>query len=513
MLNLPDTRDERENGNLAPFTDEQARAAQQALVSRPRISIRLRIALGIISAFILNSALIIAAVLFISHITKQQKLLEHASNFEFEIQEARRFEKNYFLYGTNLYDALNKAQDAQNLLQNSESEMRQIIGNDSYEDMAHNLARYMESLEKLRAVDDTDNETAETTKLSIESELRNYGAAIIANASNPIEQERLRIQTWLQSSWIIAVSALVFTLLLEIFIVRFIAKQIIRPFNRFEKYTMRIADGDFSLITPKRRYRDEFTNLAIALNRMLSELKKREEQLIQSRKLAAVGNLTAGIAHELNNPLNNISLTTEALIDEYDEYDKTTKLKMLQDIYSQVERASKTVANLLDFTHRDKEAFEQVSIKNVLERTIKLIANEIKLSNVQLDMHFDDNLPPIMGNQDNLQQVFLNLCLNALQAMPDGGTLTARAYAENESIKVIIRDTGIGIPKENINSIFDPFFTTKEIGKGTGLGLSVSYGIVKKHQGTISVESEVGKGASFTIELPCAGSSPLQANG
>ena len=128
MLNLPDTRDERENGNLAPFTDEQARAAQQALVSRPRISIRLRIALGIISAFILNSALIIAAVLFISHITKQQKLLEHASNFEFEIQEARRFEKNYFLYGTNLYDALNKAQDAQNLLQNSESEMRQIIG-------------------------------------------------------------------------------------------------------------------------------------------------------------------------------------------------------------------------------------------------------------------------------------------------------------------------------------------------------------------------------------------------
>lgn len=512
MLSLADNQGEQEGGDVVPFTDEQAKAAQQALVSRPRISIRLRIALGIISAFILNSALIIAAVLFISHITKQQELLEHAGNFEFEIQDARRFEKNYFLYGTNLYDALNKAQDAQNLLQDFESELRQIIGNHAYEVMAYNLARYMESLEKLRAVDDTDRETSAATKLSIESELRNFGAAIVANASNAIDQERLRVQTWLRSSWIVAVSALVFTLFLEIFIVTFIAKQIIRPFARFEKYTTRIADGDFSLITPKRRYRDEFTNLAIALNRMLSELKKREEQLIQSRKLAAVGNLTAGIAHELNNPLNNISLTTEALIDEYDEWDKTTKLKMLRDIYSQVERASNTVANLLDFTHRDKEAFEQVVLKNVLERTIKLIANEIKLSNVHLEVDFDDNLPPIMGNQDNLQQVFLNLFINALQAMPDGGTLAARAYAENESLKVIVRDTGTGIPKEHINNIFDPFFTTKEIGKGTGLGLSVSYGIIKKHQGTISVESEVGKGTSFTIELPCAGKSQLRAN-
>jgi len=511
MPSLPE-EEKQESGDVPPFTDEQARAAQQALISRPRISIRLRIALGIISAFILNSTLIIAALLFISHITKQQELSKHAGDFEFEIQEARRFEKNYFLYGTNLYDALNNAQNAQNLLKDFEVELRRIIGDRSYEDTAFNLARYMESLEKLRAVDNTDAETSSVTKLAIESELRKYGAAIITNASNAIEKERFRVQTLLRSSWIVSVSALVFTLLLEIFIVRFIAQQIIRPFNRFEKYTMRIADGDFSLITPKRRYRDEFTNLAIALNRMLSELKKREEQLIQSRKLAAVGNLTAGIAHELNNPLNNISLTTEALLDEYDEYDKTTKLKMLRDIYSQVERASKTVANLLDFTHRDKEAFEQVGIKNVLERTIKLIGNEIKLSNVHLDMHLDDNLPPIMGNQDNLQQVFLNLFLNALQAMPDGGTLTARAYPENESIKVIVRDTGIGIPKEHINSIFDPFFTTKEIGKGTGLGLSVSYGIIKKHQGTISVESEAGKGASFTIELPCAGSSLLKAN-
>ena len=509
MASHAGSSDAKENGSPPPFTDDQAQAAQQALVSRPRISIRLRIALGIISAFILNSALIIAALLFISHVTKQQELLEHAGNFEFEIQQARRFEKNYFLYGTNLYDALNNAQNAQNLLRDFENELRQLISNHSYDTMTYNLARYMESLEKLRALDKADEANANAIKLTVESELRNFGATIVADASNAIDQERLRVQTWLRSSWIVAVTALVFTLFLEIFIGTFIAKQIIRPFSRFEKYTMRIAAGDFSLITPKRRYRDEFTNLAIALNRMLLELKKREEQLIQSRKLAAVGNLTAGIAHELNNPLNNISLTTEALINEYDDWDKETRLKMLQDIFSQVERASNTVANLLDFTYRDKEAFERVNLKNVLERTIRLTGNEIKLSKVGLDLDIDDNLPPIMGNQDNLQQVFLNLFINALQAMPDGGTLAVKAYVKNESLHVIVRDTGIGIPKEHINSIFDPFFTTKEIGKGTGLGLSVSYGIIQKHQGTISVESEAGKGTSFTIELPCAGSTQV----
>jgi two-component system NtrC family sensor kinase len=497
---------EQERDNPSAFTDEQAQATQEALVRRPRISIRLRIAVGFLAAFILNSALIIAAMLFISHISKQQQFLERAGNFEFEIQQARRFEKNYFLYGTNLYDALNNAQNAQNLLHDFENEMRQVIGNHAYDSMTYNLGSYVQSLEKLRALNESDKEEAAKIRLSVESELRNFGAAIVVNASNAIDQERLRVQTWLRSSWVVALSALVFTLLLEIFIVTFIAQQIIRPFSRFEKYTERIAAGDFSLITPRRRYRDEFTNLAIALNRMLAELKKREDQLIQSRKLAAVGNLTAGIAHELNNPLNNISLTTEALIDEFDEWDKATKLKMLQDIFSQVERAGTTVANLLDFTRRDKEAFEQVHLKDVLERTLKLMANEINLSQVQLDVDLDDNLPPIMGNQNNLQQVFLNLFLNALQAMPDGGTLCVKAFAEHESLKVVVNDTGIGIPKENLNSIFDPFFTTKELGKGTGLGLSVSYGIIQKHQGTITVESEVGKGTSFTITLPCVGS-------
>jgi len=505
MDNIPEDRSKGANADAALFSHEQARAAQQALTDRPRISIRLRITLGFISAFILNSALIIAAILFISHITKQQALLEHAGNFEFEIQEARRFEKNYFLYGTNLYDALNNTQNAKNLLTDYESELRKIVGDHSYDTMAYNLARYMELLEKLRAIDGNDEQTRKKMELAIESELRNFGAAIVANASNAIDQERLRVQTWLRSSWIVALSALVLTLSLEIYIVAFIAKQIIRSFSRFEKYTMRIASGDFSLITPKRRYRDEFTNLAIALNHMLLELKKREEQLIETRKLAAIGNLTAGIAHELNNPLNNISLTTEALISEYDDWDKKTKVKMLQDIFSQVERASNTVSNLLDFTHRDQEKFEQVNIKSVLERTIRLIENETRLSTVRLELNCDENLPPIMGNQDNLQQVFLNLFLNALQAMPDGGVLNIRAFAEQETLKVIVRDTGVGIPKEHINSIFDPFFTTKEIGKGTGLGLSVSYGIISKHQGSISVESEVGKGTVFTISLPCTG--------
>jgi two-component system NtrC family sensor kinase len=222
--------------------------------------------------------------------------------------------------------------------------------------------------------------------------------------------------------------------------------------------------------------------------------------------MAAIGNLTAGIAHELNNPLNNISLTTEALIDEFDDWDKEDKLRMLNTIAAQVERAGTTVANLLDFTRRDESSFEEVSVNDILNRTVALIGNEISLNNIQLKLDLSDNLPRLMGNVHNLQQVFLNLFLNAIQAMPDGGSLTVKSYVDDGQIRIDVGDSGVGIPPENLDKIFDPFFTTKEVGKGTGLGLSVSYGIIRKHHGRVTVTSDVGKGTTFTITLPVSNS-------
>ncbi|MEJ2721270.1 MAG: ATP-binding protein [bacterium] len=487
------------------FTDEEAQAAQQALIHRPRISIRLRITLGFLVTFIFICGITISGMVFISKIGKKQLLLEKAGNLEYEIQQARRFEKNWFLYRTNLYDALNNAQNAFRLLDGFQDDMRRTIGKHAYEQMSYNLLRYKETLEKLNALAESADSAAVYNQPELESELRHFGAEIVASSSDIVDQERLRIHTWLRTSMVIAIATLVLILILIVYLSTFIAQQIIRPFGRFETYTRRIAGGDFSLITPARRYRDEFTNLATALNHMLIELKRREEQLIYSRKMAAIGTLTAGIAHELNNPLNNISLTTEALIDEFDEWDKEDKLKMMNTVLNQVERASATVANLLDFTRRDETSFEALSINDVLNSTLRLVANEITLNKIDIELDLDDNLPRINGNAHDLQQVFLNLFLNAIHAMPDGGKLHISSYLENESVRLDITDTGVGIPADNLDKIFDPFFTTKGVGEGTGLGLSVSYGIIEKHHGEIKVSSDVGRGTTFSIIIPVSG--------
>ena len=441
-------------------------------------------------------------MLFISSLAKQQEFLEKAVDFEFEMQQARRYEKDYFLYGTNLYDALNHVHNAENMKNSLDEKLRLIITEQEYKDLNYNLTRYAELLETLQTFNSASDSQKIKERISVESKIRSYGAAILVIASNAIEQERYRMHAWLNTSMIIAVAALLFILLVGIVQTTYVSQQINRSYSRFEDYTKRIAKGDFSFITPARKYRDEFTNLAIAINGMLLELKNREEQLLQSRKMAAVGTLTAGIAHELNNPLNNISLITESMIDDYDQMDKNQKMKMLKDIFTQVERAGVTVANLLDFTRRDESFFSLININDVLSKTLNFVANEILINKIQLNKELSLNLPGIKGNQHNLQQVFLNIFLNAIQAMPDGGILTVKSYVENNSIRIDISDTGVGISEENMQKIFDPFFTTKKVGEGTGLGLSVSYGIIKQHHGQILVDSKLGSGSLFTIKLP-----------
>ncbi|RLC28521.1 MAG: two-component sensor histidine kinase [Deltaproteobacteria bacterium] len=483
-------------------TSADLESADRALKHRPRFSIRLRIALGFMLTFLLICIITIAAIIFIAKLGAKQHFLEKAGNYAFEIQQTRRFEKNYFLYGTDLYDALTHVNSARNVLDSAQKEFTSILGAHAFSDMSGTLERYRGLLESLDNLAKQGASRTDDRRRVLESEIRRCGAELVADASNAIDQERLRIHTWLHTSKVIAMAALVFILIFETYIVTFIARQIYRPFYRFENYMRRIAAGDFSPITPAKKYQDEFTDLALAINRMLKEILERGNQLVESRKMAAIGTLTAGIAHEINNPLNNISLTTEALINDFNEWTAEEKMDMLKDIYTQVERAGATVANLLDFTHRDEISFDLLSIKDVLESTVDLVKNELLLNNITFKMVSVDGLPRVRGHHNNLQQVFLNLFLNAIQAMPNGGELEVRGSRENHSIRIDVKDTGVGIPGENLEKIFDPFFTTKEVGKGTGLGLSVSFGIIEKHHGSIRVESEEGKGSTFTVFLP-----------
>jgi signal transduction histidine kinase len=268
--------------------------------------------------------------------------------------------------------------------------------------------------------------------------------------------------------------------------------------------TQKFASGDMSPVTPTHKYMDEFTHLAIALNNMMYEIEKRQHLLSESHKLRAIGNLTAGIAHELNNPLNNIILTAEMLKESRKELSEEEYEDMVNDLVTQGERAHKIVNNLLDFARESETKSEYLYIDKLINETIQLAKNQIKLSKIKIETNINENLDPIYGDKNLLLQVFLNLIINAIDAMIDGGTLSINVSKEKRTnfISIHIHDTGCGIPDHILSSIFNPFFTTKPTSKGTGLGLSVSKGIIEKHGGNIEVESKVDRGTTFTVRLP-----------
>jgi two-component system, NtrC family, sensor kinase len=297
---------------------------------------------------------------------------------------------------------------------------------------------------------------------------------------------------------------LVILLALSVIIVSYITRHIIKRLNRLMDATQRFAEGDFSPIMPTRKYKDEFSHLAIAFNHMMYELEKRQSLLVESHKLRAIGNLTAGIAHELNNPLNNIIITSEMLKTDYKELPEEELEDMINDLVIQGERAQQVVKNLLDFARESETKTEYLYLDKLIDETIQLVKNQTKLSKVKLIENITPNLPPIYGDRKLLIQVFLNLFINAIDAMPKGGDLTVNVSEEKKTgfLAVQITDTGDGIPEHLLKSIFNPFFTTKPVGSGTGLGLSVSRGIIEKHGGHIDVESRAGQGATFTAYLP-----------
>ena len=224
------------------------------------------------------------------------------------------------------------------------------------------------------------------------------------------------------------------------------------------------------------------------------------EQMTQTEKLTSLGLLAAGVAHEVNTPLAVISNYIQMLAKQLPESDP--KQALIEKIVKQTFRASEIVNNLLNFSRTGAAEVADIDVNRVVEETLSLVAHPMKTSQIQIVKQLGERLPAVRGSANKLQQVFLNLFLNARDAMPAGGMLEVRTAAHNGSVEVEIADTGAGISREHIHRIFDPFFTTKAIGRGTGLGLSVSYGIIKEHAGKIDVRSTPGKGTSFHVEFP-----------
>ncbi|HDM10536.1 MAG TPA: PAS domain S-box protein [Desulfobacteraceae bacterium] len=230
-------------------------------------------------------------------------------------------------------------------------------------------------------------------------------------------------------------------------------------------------------------------------------LEKARMQLIQSEKLASVGRLAAGVAHELNNPLGGILMYAHLLLEDLQEEEQIKKT--LLKVIDQAERCKRIVKGLLDFSRQAEPETKELDINEVLRETLSIVEAQSLFQDIEIRKELGSTLPPIVGDRWQLQQVFMNLALNAAEAMEGKGILTIETGLEGGSVIIRVKDTGCGIAPENISKIFEPFFSTKsDDNKGTGLGLAVSHGIIATHGGSISVDSVAGKGSTFTIRFP-----------
>ena len=258
------------------------------------------------------------------------------------------------------------------------------------------------------------------------------------------------------------------------------------------------------LIDQVEKERKAHAELNIAhqeLSAYVRKLEESQEQLIQAEKLTSLGQLAASIAHEINNPLAGVLVYTQLLSKKVtgDALQKEEALSQLSKMESEISRCSRIIRNLLDFARQTEPVLRLVDVNQVIEQVLAMVGHQAQIQKVDVVKEFSPYLPKVMADFDQLQQIFTNLTLNAIQAMPEGGRLTVRSSAVDNEVRVDVQDTGCGISKENLGKLFTPFFTTKVKGKGVGLGLAVVHGIIERHKGKITVQSEVGKGTTFSV--------------
>ncbi len=470
---------------------------------RPALSFRVQIVLGFMFFFLLAVTITLGAMYVVNRIQHRIAAVQTWERFLFHVEQARRWEKNFFLYGTNLPEALHNADAATAIVQRNPESLSEISAPWRREQILDVLVIYSALLADLSEMHNAGEVDPQALAV-IESGLRENGATIVRQAVELTEKEHELINRWMLLLQKIPLYFLGFLFVCTALIAYYLSQRLMKPLNRLVAYTEHIAKGDFNRVLPISKYRDEFTSVEVAINRMLKDLEARQASLIESHKLQAVGVLTAGVAHELNNPLNNIMLTAHTLQEEHDSATPQEQLEMIQDIINETERSRSIVRNLLDYTRESKSVMEPLELEDVLRSTTKLATNQARMAGVRVNLDVEGNLPHIQGDRQQLQQAFLNLILNSLDALKPGGRvdISAMKSPEDGFLEIRFHDNGSGIPKDIQNQIFDPFFTTKPVGKGTGLGLKVCLGVIIKHGGRIEVSSEPGQYTQFTVTLP-----------
>jgi two-component system NtrC family sensor kinase len=452
---------------------------------------------------------VILTVFYYWNLFSIERRLGIAENFEdlFNyILEVRRYEKNFLFYrdGDSLKQNISYISETKEITAKLEVDIAQVIGEEE-------LQRFRNNLDSYKGMMEANQDRLERKASQIEVEkIRAKGKELVDFSQNLLRIKRERIHRALTRTLSIPIAFVGSLVLVLTLIFQLVVKKILKPLALIQRTTEDVARGNYTPIPHEEKRRDEISELIAAFNKMAGEIESRQEEVVQSRKIAAIGTFTSGIAHELNNPINNIYLTAETLLEEYTNLSDAEANELILDVLNQADRAGEIVKNLLDFSRSERPSFTDLNIAAVIDSTVKLVKNQIMLAGIGLERNIPGDVPAIRGNLRNLQHVFLNLLLNAIQAMPGGGSIGVAASQDSpDYIRVDVKDTGIGIKPEDLERIFDPFFTTKGVGRGTGLGLSVTYSIVKAHGGYIEVGSELNVGTTFSVFLPVEGSQLL----
>lgn len=460
---------------------------------------RLIIIFSLCLVFISASTLIYYQSIF--ELKKKTIILEQFDDFRENLLELRRYEKNVFLARdlTSLDPMMHYLSESEASFNRLSGQISAIMGSAATEEFQTAFDTYRQIA--MSSIDAVHN-GCPTGKII--EQIREYGKQLNDFVQRLSQTKRQRIQKMLNQISFIPIAFIATFLIIVVFTLKMTRDDILKPLSLLHQATERAMQGDFEPISHSKDKADEVSQCVSAFNRMANEIESRQEQLLQSRKMASIGTFTSGIAHELNNPINNISLIVESLTDDGDRISTEERNRLYSDLNCQAERAAEIVKSLLEFSRTDQVHLDHISLEVLMEKTLRLVQNEIRLNHIRIKKMMAEDVPSVWIEKSRLQQALLNLIINAIQAMPDGGELgiTIEHLSPSHEVRITISDTGKGIHPDQMNIIFDPFFTTKKEGEGTGLGLSVTYSIIEKHGGRIKVDSEPGKGTCFSIFLP-----------
>jgi two-component system, NtrC family, sensor kinase len=476
------------------------------------MNIRERIFFGVGTYVFLATIISFFAYRELLTISTRLNLVEIADDITHNLGEVRRYEKNFLLYGEQ--DDLDEFQQYLSTLKVSiddiKTEIVKAMGPGNYEMIKKQIMEYEDLFAEV-----AENVGLQNGKDTAEK-MRSKAREIETLLKNLREKERAEISATLKRAMGMLIFALLTIMIVGAFVNRKLAKSIAEPIKSLEKLTQKIAMGDFSE-TLEVKGKDEIASLEISFNMMeeklkhalksledtIQQLRDKQSQLVEAEKLASIGILASGIAHEISNPLTSVLTFSNLMLEKTPENDPNhERLKMMA---RETSRARDIVRQLLSFAKEETIKPIKVNVNcPVIEIIESFIAQEA-FRDIELTMKLSKDLPDIYIDPARIGQVVSNILLNAVSAITPPGKIEVATQRNNNFVEVVFHDTGHGIPGEDIGKVFDPFFTTKEKTRGSGLGLAVSYGIIKKHGGDIEVRSELGKGSTFIMRLPISG--------